>query len=313
MRGLKVLKKILTDESGDTLIIIAASMVFIMGFLALVIDLGLVYLIAGQQQTAADAAALAAAHDLPNSSTAITTAKNYAELNGTEEINTTVTTPYYGDSQMIEVVCTKNVEYSFAKIFGFDNIDVSGRAVAKITYHWEGDALPFINLDDDYTADPEIVAWEDVSPGDKESILEGEDYGMYQLVNGDDPETCYFKVDYQNGVVLKEGTVAVIKQEIGYVYEQHLGGFVYVLSLKPDVINSGSVLLTDGTYRSLENLKNEDMIDPSQIVLLKCIFHDYDYKGKNLYLTYIEDYDIYNGELPSDYVNPEGGSSSLVE
>lgn len=296
------------NEDGQAMVLFALLIVVLTGFASFVIDLGMVQLTKTDLQNAADAAALASAQDLPDGSMAISTAKIYAELNGVEISNATVTTPYEGDSTKIEVVCRKNVPYSFARVLGFTDRDVSARAVAKKVSQWAGEALPFINLDDDYQEDPEIVAWEKVSPGDFESI------DNYEVVNSEDPDTLYFKVDYMNGIELKKGTVATIKQEVGDVYYQHIPDKpVYIVSLNRDVINSGNVKLKDGTMRSLSKLKNNDVIDLSQLVLLECIFHDYDYSGKTLYLTCEEVYDIAHNEFPPDYVSPDGGTYKLLE
>ncbi|MGI6551003.1 MAG: pilus assembly protein TadG-related protein [Syntrophomonadales bacterium] len=304
---MNMLARFIKNEDGTALVLVAVLMVGLMGCAALVIDVGAMYSTKAELQNAADAAALAAARRLPNIGAAITTAEYYAELNGVEEYEITATTPYDGDSTKIEVVCTRNVPYTFARVLGFTDIDISARAVAKHYSQWAGEALPFINLDDDYEKDREIVAWEKTTPGDFESIND------YEIFYPDDPELCYFLVDYMNGVELKKGTVATIKQEVGYVYNQHYPDKpVYVLSLSSAAMNSGQVMLIDGSYRSLSGLKNGDVVHPSQLVLLECTFDNYDYSQKSLYLTVLKVYDIANNEFPPDYVSPEGGTSRLV-
>jgi hypothetical protein len=76
---------------------------------------------------------MAGAKDLPNTQDAINSSEKYAELNGADKSNVKVTPCYNGDSNKIEVICTKNVKYSFAKILGFTDKDVTGRAVAQKT------------------------------------------------------------------------------------------------------------------------------------------------------------------------------------
>jgi len=275
----------------------------LMGFAALTIDFGQVAIAKSKAQNAADAAVMAAVMELPNQTSAVAMAKAYAAANGFPDADVTVVTPYDGDAKKIKVTCNTEVEYTFAKVLGFESIALAAEAVAQKA-PWAGDAMPFINLDDDYTEDAEIVAWEKVDPGDFESI------NNFEIINPDDPATLYFKVDYLNGVELKKGTVATIKQEVGFVYDR--GNPVYILSLSSDVIKSGKVLLMDGTLTMLTDLKNKDIVDPSQLVLLKCDFHDYDNTGKSLYLTVLDEYDIANGEFPPDYEPPDGGSSMLV-
>lgn len=296
------------EESGQAMIILAITAVALCGFGALAIDIGRVSVEKGRLQNAADAAAIAGARELPKTMDAKITALDYAGKNNVPENCTTATSPYNGYTNYIQVVCTETLDYTFARILGFETTEISVRAVAKFINQWDGEALPIVNLDDDYTADPNIVAWEKTNPGDFESI------SNYEVINEDDPETCYFKVDYVNGVTLKKGTVASKKQEIGYVFNQHYPDKpVYALSLKSTIMNRGSVLLEDGTHRSLSGLKNGDVIDLSQLVLLECLFTDYDLQAKKLYLTVLNVYDIANNNFPPDYVNPEGGVVQLVE
>ncbi len=128
---IRLAKKLQKNEDGQSLVLAALVMVVLLGFSALVIDVGMIHMTKSQLQNAADAAALAGAQDLPTKNAAISTAKDFAELNGVEKANTTVITPYDGDSNQIEVLCTMNVQYSFARILGFTDADVSARAVAE--------------------------------------------------------------------------------------------------------------------------------------------------------------------------------------
>jgi Flp pilus assembly protein TadG len=120
----------LKNEGGQALVLVALFAMVLMGFAASVVDVGMVQVAKAKMQNAADAAALAAAKDLPNASTAVGTAKDFAELNGADKLDTIATTPYKGDSATIEVVCTKNVQYTFARVLGFTDTNISARAVA---------------------------------------------------------------------------------------------------------------------------------------------------------------------------------------
>ena len=117
-------------------------LVALCGTAALVVDLGTVYVRKGQLQTAADFAALAAVHDLPNATTARNSAESYAMKNGVEAGHTSTTTPYEGDPKKIEVVVTETVNYTFARALGFNSQEVSTRAVAQ-QVSARGDAFNF--------------------------------------------------------------------------------------------------------------------------------------------------------------------------
>lgn len=78
------------DESGQALVIVALSLVVLLGATALSVDLGMAYNAKAKLQAAADAAALAGAQDLPDAAAAILTAEEYAGLNGVVDIEDVV-------------------------------------------------------------------------------------------------------------------------------------------------------------------------------------------------------------------------------
>jgi hypothetical protein len=279
-------------------------MVFIMGSAALVVDVGMVTVEKSRLQNAADSAVMAAVMDLPSVGTARSTARSYAISNGIDSSDITVTTPYDGDSRKIKVECKRTVQYTFARVLGFIETEVTAVAVAKNT-PWAGDALPFLNMLE-YSVGNEIDVWDKISSGDFMSIND------YEMINEKDPATVYFKLDYMDGVELTKGTVATIKQEIGYIYDRTGSGKVYLVSLTQSVFDTQKVLLTNGILRNLTKMKNTDIVDPSQLILLECDFDGYDIKNKTLELTVTADYDFYNGEFPPEYEPPDGGVSMLI-
>ena len=123
--------KRLKGESGQSAILIALSLVLLCGFAALAIDIGVLSVDQGQLQNAADAAAMAAAWDLPSASAAESTAIQYAQLNGVSASDTSVTSPYQSSDLKIEVVCKRTVEYSFARVLGLKSKEIIARAVAE--------------------------------------------------------------------------------------------------------------------------------------------------------------------------------------
>lgn len=127
----RLAKRVAKKEEGQILILFALTIVAIMGFVALIVDGGIIQMTRENMQIACDAAALAGAQVLPDAGTAVSTAKNFASLNGADPSNTVVTTPYNGDANKIEVVCTEDVQFSFAAVLGFTEGDISARAVAQ--------------------------------------------------------------------------------------------------------------------------------------------------------------------------------------
>lgn len=128
---MRSIKKWFHREHGQSLILVVIAMTMLCGVAALVIDVGRVSVSQGQLQNAADSAALAAARELPSATNASIAAKKYAGYNGVLSANTTATTPYNGNANRVEVVCKETVDYTFAKVIGLNNTEVSARAVAE--------------------------------------------------------------------------------------------------------------------------------------------------------------------------------------
>jgi Flp pilus assembly protein TadG len=127
IRGFKKLK----NESGQAMVIFAVSMVVLLGFVALAVDTGSVALTKSKMQNATDAAALAAAQDLPDATAAQLTAEQYAELNGVDGVDITLQTPYQGDPTKALITCTQTVNYTFAKVLGKNSKTITTKAVAQ--------------------------------------------------------------------------------------------------------------------------------------------------------------------------------------
>lgn len=119
----------LQDESGAALVIVAISLVALLGFTALVIDGGRLYVEKSKLQNALDAAVLAGAQGLQKSEAqAITNAKNVAAKNGytITESNLTI----IGNS--IKATKKVNVPLTFARAIGKNDADMAATAKAKI-------------------------------------------------------------------------------------------------------------------------------------------------------------------------------------
>jgi Flp pilus assembly protein TadG len=112
-------------ESGQTLVIVVLFLPVLIGFCALVLDVGNWYAQKRFVQNAADAAVLAGAQDLPNTSAAQAQAQDYVTRNGGG-----VTSVTFPTSTKIRVTVTRNVPTYFAKIFGLASVNVAAKAVA---------------------------------------------------------------------------------------------------------------------------------------------------------------------------------------
>jgi Flp pilus assembly protein TadG len=121
-------------ESGQVFVFVAFILMVLVGMAALVIDVGSWYRADRQLQTAADAAALAGAQELPNEASASSTAVDYSELNdaGLDDLFADPNVNPVGDT--IHVTATATAPGFFARIYGaaFNKVNLSAEAEAQI-------------------------------------------------------------------------------------------------------------------------------------------------------------------------------------
>jgi hypothetical protein len=129
-------------DRGQSLAFFALVLTLLMGFMALGLDAGNLFIQRRDAQSVADLAALAGARDLPGAPTsARTVALAIAAANGyptgacppvvAGATCVTVTTPYGLDTRRIEVQILRAVPTFFMPILGVPTVDVGARAVAR--------------------------------------------------------------------------------------------------------------------------------------------------------------------------------------
>jgi Flp pilus assembly protein TadG len=132
------------NQRGQSMAITVVFMVVLLGFAAMVIDVGSWYRAHRSAQATADASALAGAQVLPDSAGATALAQQYANKNGGSGSGAggspqiTITQQGY-EPDTITVKVTRPSPGFFAKIFGsaFGNVTVSGKATAR-AYNVQG-------------------------------------------------------------------------------------------------------------------------------------------------------------------------------
>lgn len=323
------IKKGLKHEGGQVLVLAALMMTVLMGIAALAVDVGMVTVTKSKLQNDADAAALAGAMEISSGKTkAEKAARDYAKVNDSKLEDSNIMATADVSARTIEVVCTKKVSYTFAKVLGFNDTQVSASAVAELpAVQWTGDALPFINITFDYL-NTNPMAWTSAGNGIKGTLTD-----FYTRNNG--TENAYFELEYADGLTIKEGFSdgekgldnSKLKDGLDYVLtdEDKTIKKVYIFSLSSKVIQSGSFTVNNRKntipLNKLSQLKNNDCIDPYQLVLIECLFIDYKDSNKHdIELKYLgKAYDLGNNDpnnplpdYPTDYVRPGGGSTRLI-
>jgi hypothetical protein len=127
----------LMNESGQSLVLGAAFLSLLMGFLALALDVSSLFHARDQMQIAADAAVAAAALDYKygESTSAQNDATTAATQNGmlssgTVTINSPPKNGYHETAGYTEAIVTEPYPTFFMRVFGFHSINVTARAVA---------------------------------------------------------------------------------------------------------------------------------------------------------------------------------------
>ena len=129
---MELLRKILTeDQRGGVLVVVAAGLLTFLGLIALVSDVGLLYLNRVQLVNGVDAAALAGAMELPHrEAEALLEAHRYGAANGLNPETLAVTIA--ADKMSITVKERRTVDLFFARVFGFAEAPIGAEAVARV-------------------------------------------------------------------------------------------------------------------------------------------------------------------------------------
>lgn len=127
-----MIRKLLKQEKGAFAVVAALAMVSMLGFGAMAVDMGNLYLNKTELATVVDSAVLAGAQELPNDPAAANTvARNYASRNGLP--GDTVNVVIAADNRRIQVNASRKVTLLFAPVFNMDESTVNATATAQIS------------------------------------------------------------------------------------------------------------------------------------------------------------------------------------
>lgn len=119
------------NDKGSAIVVVALTITMMIGFGALVVDVGNLYLHKIRLANMVDAAALAGVQDLPgNSQLAVSNAKYYGAQNGMER---DVVSVGVSNNIVITVSATRKVPLFLARIFQMTSSDVTATASASIS------------------------------------------------------------------------------------------------------------------------------------------------------------------------------------
>lgn len=124
-----LLKILARGERGSALVLVALALTVLLAAVALVTDVGIIFLNRVQVANAADAAALAGVQALPADETrAVLLAQDYGTRNNVPDINVEVTE----NKREIKVTAQRTTNLLFARIMGYTTTSAQAQARAKL-------------------------------------------------------------------------------------------------------------------------------------------------------------------------------------
>lgn len=124
--------KLLKGQKGAAAMLLAVALPALIGIGALALDIGQIYVNRAQVSTAADAAALAGAQELPRfPEDALSGAIDYGQRNGTAIQPSGILIS--GNNNTIKVTASREVPLTFARVLGMDTFTVSASATAQVS------------------------------------------------------------------------------------------------------------------------------------------------------------------------------------
>jgi Flp pilus assembly protein TadG len=149
------IKNRIKDDKGVVAIFVGIALVALVGMLAYVIDTGSLYETRRSMQSAADAAALAGAQELPeNPDVAVQVALDYVDMQGLPVTSTDVSIErtFVSNDTIKVTVSDPNKKTFFAGIFGINRVNVGATATAMVGSPSEiTGVLPWAVLQGTYT------------------------------------------------------------------------------------------------------------------------------------------------------------------
>ena len=119
--------RFLKDDNGSAAVMVALALVALIGFSALVVDVGFLFMTRAKLMDTSDAAALAGAQELPASTAAQAAAGEYVNKNGLD----TGKFSFDPDGKTITVSAASTVQFLFAKVLGISEGEVRASATAR--------------------------------------------------------------------------------------------------------------------------------------------------------------------------------------
>ena len=212
------------NQRGQTIVLFVLFLVVSTGAAAAAIDVGSWYLMKRKAQATADAVALAAAADLPNTVLATTDSSGYRVRNAWPgAVQLTVSSERSGADTVTAEATTKAPGY-FSRVFGIDSVDIGARSVARHGSYtgWATNLAPWtLTLDRlvwGQNLDLKVVPGNQYAPGNfgainlivpgKTACATANGANDYRDLIENNAHSCLIEIGYQ--LDLKTGNMAIL-------------------------------------------------------------------------------------------------------
>lgn len=118
-----------SSEEGQSLALFASGLIGLLGLVGMSVDVGMLLQTRADLQKSADAAAFAAAQDLPDTELATTTTGEYVSSNGGDETGWTVE---FANTDAVTVTTSRDIEYTFLSVLGLQSSTVTATATVEV-------------------------------------------------------------------------------------------------------------------------------------------------------------------------------------
>ncbi len=199
-------------------------LVVLLGASALVLDVGYWWVTKRQAQAAADAAALAAAADLPNADAAVSDSSGYRVRNAWPGSLQLSVSSVETTSDTVTAATQIDVPGMFSRVFGIDTVDVGARAIARKGSYigWANNLAPWTMTNEDLVwgteLDLKVVPGDQYAPGNFGAInlivpgnavcVDANGANDYRNLIENDVQSCLISIGDE--LDLKTGNIAIL-------------------------------------------------------------------------------------------------------
>jgi hypothetical protein len=143
---IQLLKRVIKEERGSAIILVALSLIGLLGMAGLAIDGGMIFMTKSELQKVANAAVLSGAQELTGREEDVDKVVN--DILAAHKESATLQNLQVTMGEKVSIDLTKPVKLSFARLFGFDEVDVKIHSGASLGIMGRADGAAPLGIND---------------------------------------------------------------------------------------------------------------------------------------------------------------------